>query len=415
VKKGIVVLLVVLALLVIVAPGIVGMLAEKSVHGQIESAERDNQDLMVTAESFDRGWFSSQGRHRIAFREDEAMPAIIVDTTLNHGPIALASAGEKGGSLMPGLGNAVSTLSIERPDGELVELPGAVYSALGLGGDLRSTYVAEAGESDAGSWSDIEINYESTAASGNYVYDGQIASLELVDGEESVAISNLTFSGDMTRSDFGFAIGAMKVANDSVAVATTGQPPVSIGPLSLETSSVVDGGRINSTTALAVSVDEIPGVGPVALDMQMDVEGIDGAALQRLVQKMQSVRSTGQTDMGGMLDAETADLLAAGAELHIRRLNVTLPQGTVKSQLDLAVQETDGGSAFEWSSLLLATEADLKLEVPEVLADMAMMMAPNAALIEGFLIKNGDVYELDAAYKKGLMTVNGMPLAIPLQ
>jgi hypothetical protein len=32
----------------------------------------------------------------------------------------------------------------------------------------------------------------------------------------------------------------------------------------------------------------------------------------------------------------------------------------------------------------------------------------------GFLQKNGDVYELAAKYKKGLLTVNGAPMPIPL-
>jgi hypothetical protein len=32
----------------------------------------------------------------------------------------------------------------------------------------------------------------------------------------------------------------------------------------------------------------------------------------------------------------------------------------------------------------------------------------------GFLRKNGDVYEMRAEYAKGLLTVNGAPMPIPL-
>ena len=31
-----------------------------------------------------------------------------------------------------------------------------------------------------------------------------------------------------------------------------------------------------------------------------------------------------------------------------------------------------------------------------------------------FLIKNGDIYEMDVAYKKALLTVNGLPVPIPI-
>ena len=37
-----------------------------------------------------------------------------------------------------------------------------------------------------------------------------------------------------------------------------------------------------------------------------------------------------------------------------------------------------------------------------------------AAVTMGFLKQNGDVYEMEAAYKKGLLTINGAPMPIPL-
>ena len=106
-KKGVVALLVVMAILVLVSPGIVGMLAERSVDKQIEWAESEHQDVVITAERFDRGWFSSEGRHRIAlqessntdsikdllgFSDDDTLPGLIVDTKLSHGPITLSDA-----------------------------------------------------------------------------------------------------------------------------------------------------------------------------------------------------------------------------------------------------------------------------------------------------------------------------------
>jgi hypothetical protein len=36
------------------------------------------------------------------------------------------------------------------------------------------------------------------------------------------------------------------------------------------------------------------------------------------------------------------------------------------------------------------------------------------AIGAGYLVKRGDVYELDAELKKGLLTVNGAPIPLPL-
>ena len=48
--------------------------------------------------------------------------------------------------------------------------------------------------------------------------------------------------------------------------------------------------------------------------------------------------------------------------------------------------------------------------------DFIIGMNPQAGAIVGmgYLKQNGDVYEMDAAYKKGLLTINGAPMPIPL-
>ena len=58
-KKGIVALLVILALVVLLSPGLIGRLAEKSVNDQLNWAAQENQEVVITSERFDRGWFSS--------------------------------------------------------------------------------------------------------------------------------------------------------------------------------------------------------------------------------------------------------------------------------------------------------------------------------------------------------------------
>ena len=55
------------------------------------------------------------------------------------------------------------------------------------------------------------------------------------------------------------------------------------------------------------------------------------------------------------------------------------------------------------------------MTVPVALMDMAVAMNPqaNAVIAMGFLRRNGDNYEMDAQYEKGLVTINGAPYPLP--
>ena len=79
------------------------------------------------------------------------------------------------------------------------------------------------------------------------------------------------------------------------------------------------------------------------------------------------------------------------------------------------IEESDDPN-FEWSSLLLHLDAEADLIVSSEFVDFAMVMNPQAGALVGmgFLRKNGDVYEMRAEYAKGLLTVNGAPMPIPL-
>ena len=125
-KKGFVALLIGLALIVLISPGIVGRLAEKSVDNQLDWAANEAREIVVRSEGFDRGWFSSEGRHRLEIRDGnlrdlllaygnaasaQELPSLIIDTRLDHGLIPLSSMSRDKGSLLPGLGAAVSTVT----------------------------------------------------------------------------------------------------------------------------------------------------------------------------------------------------------------------------------------------------------------------------------------------------------------
>ena len=159
-RKSIVILIIITAVVVLLSPGIIGRIAEESIESNLRWASDENEGLVVTAERFDRGWFSSEGRHRIEIRDPGMRDALavlagrepgggdaslIIDTRIDHGLIPVTSVGRVEGSLAPGLGRGVSKLFIEFSDGQAVPVPGTVYSTIGLTGALTAHYVVEPG------------------------------------------------------------------------------------------------------------------------------------------------------------------------------------------------------------------------------------------------------------------------------
>ena len=104
-NRWLVVLLVLLAVVVLISPGIIGRMAEKNLEENIEWAESEAGNIEFKTESFERGWFTSAGRHRVmlsgasfqafaeAYREDtgyDELPSLIIDTRLDHGLLPIA-------------------------------------------------------------------------------------------------------------------------------------------------------------------------------------------------------------------------------------------------------------------------------------------------------------------------------------
>jgi len=435
VKKGFVALLIVLALVVLVSPAIVGRLAENSMDENLDWAATESDGVVVTSQGFDRGWFSSAGQHRIEIRDGELqnillalansedageLPALIIDTRLDHGLIPLASMSRDQGTLMPGLGSAISTVSVELADGEVVALPAMIYSEVGLTGDLRSRFVLEAGAHDfegaAAKWGDTAIEIAADPATGDIRFDGVVDSISLLGVGEFLSITDLEFTGEQRRSRFGFSVGDIDIAIRSLIAESYDGTETSIGPLALGSSTQANGDRVTARITLNLDNAPLPDFGNATIVADISLIDADGLALGNIADALDNLRDGGDSDeFMFVVEDDVQRLLAAGVELRFDQIDITLPQGTARSKLRFAVSESDDDFRT-WSSVLLALDASLELSLPAELVDLMTTMDPqmHAAIAGGFLRKTGDIYEMEATFRKGLLTVNGAPIPVPI-
>ena len=308
----------------------------------------------------------------------------------------------------------MSTLSVELPGGEGWDVPGVVYTTFGLGGGMSSSYFLQAGAHEEVRWGDGDILIEVNPRSGNIVVDGGLDSITVDDGGDSLQVSMLEFDADTEKTEYGFYTGDFGFSVDSFSVAE-GFQTVTVGPLSLESSSELNGDRLDSDMQMAMAMAGGP-MGDMSLDLDATFDGWDAESVGRISKALQGAQSNPNPMMAlASIEQDAANLVAAGLTISIDRLDVSLPQGTFLSKMELLVPEMDRDN-FVWTSVLHEMEASADITIPSALFDMIAAMNPDAqmAVATGMLRPDGDNYVMVAQYKQGLLTVNGAPMPIPL-
>ena len=435
-KKGVIVVLILLAVIVLVSPAIVGRLAEQSMDENLNWAARETGGMQVSSERFTRGWFSSEGQHRIEIGEGELLgalqalghgadpdelPVLLINTKLDHGLIPVTSMAREKGSLAPGLGSAVSTMQLELPDGQRVDLPGTIYSSVGLGGKLKSNYVLPAGsypvDDITATWGDTDITVTTDPVSGEAVFNGTVGALAFGDATDGMRLASLAFDGNQAPTPYEFATGEVTFSLADLSVRSGGVETASIRSMSVQANTKLDSARVHADAAISMVMQQLPQFGEMSLDMDFNLVGADAEILGRIQQAVEEANSTTQDPMVlyAVIEKDLLQLFAAGFEMNFERFDITLPEGTVKSRMMFSFPEEDAAN-FAWSSLLLGTEATLDLSIPATLVETIGQSNPQlgAAIGGGFLVRRGDAYEMKAQLKKGLATVNGAPIPIPV-
>ena len=430
-KKSVVALLIVLALVVLISPGIIGRLAEKSVDDNLNWAAAERSDIVVTSTGFDTGWFTSEGQHRVELREGElrdmlfgafdlaatdSLPVLIIDTHLDHGLIPVSSMARDHGTLMPGLGSAVSTLSIEYANGSVVDLPGTIFSNVGLTGALRSNFVLEPGGVDVADarldWGKADFVITTSPANGDIGVSGQLGSFAVASDGETVIVDTLDVSVDHAATPFGFTVGPAKITLKSIAVIRAADT-TTIGPIFMDSDSAIDDGRLSADVSFRMENMPVPDFGTANIEIVARLENVDAAALGQLRRSVEAM----STDDAAMIDIEgdLHRLLASGLEWHFDQLDVELPLGQITSRISGVVSESNVGN-FTWASALLSLDASADISLPVAFVDMLTEAYPDmhAVIAMGFLRRKGEYYTIEAAFDKGLLTVNGAPMPLPI-
>ncbi len=434
-RRWLVALLVLLAVTVLVSPGIIGRLADDNLERALPVvATYGEDDYVVTRERFERGWFTAQGRHRIEVRRGDvhdallalggleagAVPALIVDTRIDHGLVPVTSMSRESGTLGPALASTVSTVALDPGNGELLALPGTLYSTVGLTGDTASRYRLEAGsfedEALAATWKGADISFTVDAGGRSAGYAGRVQPFVVRSDADILRAGELHFEGSVEKTRIGLHVGTFALEAGAVSLGTDSLGKAAVDGLSLQVSNGLDDDeRLRGSASLGVDAAALPeSDAPLDLQLELDIERLHARILGNVIGQWRQSHTSGAGHPG--LESSLQRLLSAGGELRVNRLEVVVPQGRATSTFRFELPERDAAEPYSWPSLLLALRASADIEVAVPIVDSLLEARPDmqGLLAMGILRRQGDVYAVEAEYAQGILTVNGAPMPVPL-
>jgi uncharacterized protein YdgA (DUF945 family) len=231
-----------------------------------------------------------------------------------------------------------------------------------------------------------------------------------------VAIDGIKITGNQARTSYGFNVGDVDMRLGEMTISSTGIALGGMKGLNVMASSSVDSGRAAAAVRMELSGQTVPGFGDISVIADLDLAGLDAESLGAVTRRLNELgNSTDPAQILAIAEPELKDLFAAGFDMSVEQFDVALPMGTVETQMSFEFPDS-GGTAFEWTSLLLSSVATINVRVPEALVQFASSVNPQAGALVGmgYLKKDGDVYIMDADFKKGLLTINGAPIPIPM-
>lgn len=447
-KKALFFLVLALVAVLLAAPWFFGSFTERHIEERLAVRGETDPGIAIVTEEYRRHWFSSDSRHRIVLTDPEIaralgelaggepfgdQPAVVVETRIEHGPLP---AGDDGGpSFAPGLSRAVSTFRLDPGSGAAsIPLPGRLVTAMALDGSTDAVFTLEAGArplADGGmlEWEGARVEGELDADGRTVRASGQVRPFRLTNAADGghgagVAVGMIDFESEQRYTQYGIPVGAAAAEIAKLAVEDA-SGRYALEGIRITTDSEITEALLSGTTEFRVDRIVAGDGAPLSLTLDMAVRNLDAHSLAALIETTRRVQNTAPAlppeDAWPLLEPDVAQLVAAGPVLDIRDLVIGLPEG--EARLTSYVALAAGGDAappLQANELIGRLTATLDVRLPRaLLASIATAVPAYAGELEmliamGVLRKDGEDYRLEAEYGNRLLTVNGLPVPVPL-
>lgn len=437
-KKTVIAVLVVLALMLLVVPGAVGLLAENQFRALSSNLDSETPGVRLEIENYDRGWFSSRASYRLRpeypdlekhLHEDleafTGLPSLLIEAEIIHGPVPLAALGRDNLSYAPAIAQSFDRVSVAFDDRELISLPARVTTRLRFSGNHSNDievapFVHEFEGPGTLTWDGMRLSTRFNSDLDRVTLDGHVGAVAVRSEGLRLNAGPVRLESAQRRSTFGLWFGDARLSWQGLEVEAT-DVLFSVGELALESHSDISGEMFNQAMTATLAEIGMAGWKGGPGKFSMSIEKLDARAMGQLTAVLGGMSfddgEPGAADVMPLIVPELQALLAGGPHLALHEMSMVTPDGVVMLAADLAFPESAPEAAF---GFILGLEGSARLRFPARLMDALLEMNPEEGarlkmLTEiGFLIRDDDSLALDAAVKGGLLTVNGQPIPLPL-
>ena len=430
--------------LALVSPLLTGSLAGKQFYRSLADLEELVPGLLFEETQADSGWFKSVNTQELVFKdmlvaEDGSVAdqhsGIFVATEIFHGPLIFGM----GDPNMPAVSFAIAAtrtrVSYVDGDKEPVEFPGGIYNRISFDGSGSLSLVFEALSEEFGNkagdggatitWEGAHLEVDYDAGLSHVETVGLIKPLSIVSADGEFRLGEISFSSSAEHSDFGFWVGSSTTRVEALTVVeSSAEIPTafSLKGMTISGDSGIEQGRLTGSVTLSIAdleMNDIAG-NSVQLSMSADVDAATVGRLKNALEEQDLANAEASAEVPAALQDAGMELLAAGLTLEISELQINTAQGDARFVIRFEIPASDLSGEAAVMNAIFSMSAESSLRISRSLFDFVSRSNPvmaqqmTALLQTGMLIDEGEQLTLEALYDGGLLTVNGMPIPLPV-
>jgi uncharacterized protein YdgA (DUF945 family) len=468
-KKWLAVIVVLLLLILVLAPGGMGIIAQKRIKDLAQNWPA-NSPFSIKVLSYDRGWFSSTMQLDVTVTNPAHNPPVhvFVNESIVHGPVIISLS-----SRFIGIGQAYAHGEFVVPEDQqalfkqYIDQTNLVTNCLFLhlfGSVTVKLNVPEMTITNpADPQTKVIIEGLSTVAkisprAAHISSQSVMQSLTWQDAASTMIIDNLHGHSNLSKTVEGLWLGDINLDLDGLAYNSGSKTLFSLKNAEYKSTSKEKDGLVSGNNHLSFESLTLQGSTYGPAEVAVNVQNVNAeplAQLKRLAKVMQQQDGSG---LAAQYTKRTERLvlktIARGMQLTVNPISMQTPNGEITGQLNISMPnllDDASGKTIKHphvtiGQLIGGAQGSLQFSVPKVIVlnslqntildnmkAMSQMLGNDASkdasltaaaqqrasaqlqgwVAAGLLIENGTNYQFNAAYQQGKLLVNGKPIFNP--
>ena len=436
--RRLIIVLLVIIVLALVSPAITGSVAQEQFQRSLAELEEMMPGLIFEETQADSGWFSSTSTQELVLpgmadggSGEDQRSGIFLETEIFHGPLILGIGDADLPAISFGAAVTRSRISFVDENEKTVKLPGGIYNVIAYDGSGSLSVFFDAmeeefpGQTGSGratlNWDGAQLQVDYSSGIEHVESFGHIQPLVITTADGEFRLGEIKFDSSADFSEYDIWIGNSTTSIEEMTVtgATANLPQsFSMNGMTLFGQNSLDDGRLTGNFKLSIADLEMNGIADNSVQFAMSAN-LDAETIKQLRNTLKGQRM-GDPAAALALQSDGMGLVTAGLAVEISELQINTAKGDARILFQLEIPPSDLTGEAAAMSAIFSMSADADLRISRSLFDYVLqsnpLMAPqmNALLMSGMLIEQGEQLTMVAIYDGGLLTVNGMPIPLPI-